>query len=114
MPAPNSSPPDRTPMTPPLIQIRRVLTHVEDIHHEFGPPPEQPLRRGAIAAVLTNPFAGRYEADILPMMEALQPVGIEMAQRLRAAMNVPVESIQGYGKGAIVGAAGELEHGALW
>jgi hypothetical protein len=97
-----------------MITIRRIVTHVEDIHHEFGPPASQPLRRGAIAAVLTNPFAGRYVDEILPMMEALQPVGIEMAQRLRAAMDVPVERIEGYGKGAIVGAAGELEHGALW
>jgi hypothetical protein len=97
-----------------MIEIRRIVTMVEDIHHEFGPPPPQPLRRGAIAAVLTNPFAGRYEADILPMMEALNPVGIDMAQRLLAAMAVPAERIEGYGKGAIVGAAGELEHGALW
>ncbi|NRF67570.1 amino acid synthesis family protein [Aquincola sp. S2] len=97
-----------------MIQIRRVLTHVEDIHHEFGPPATRPLKRGAIAAVLTNPFAGRYEPQILPMMEALQPVGIDMAQRLLAAMAVPAEHIEGYGKGAIVGAAGELEHGALW
>jgi hypothetical protein len=97
-----------------MIEVRRILTHVEDIHHEFGPVAAEPLRRGAIAVVLTNPFAGRYEADILPMMDALQPLGIEMAQRLRAAMDVPAERIQGYGKGAIVGAAGELEHGALW
>lgn len=97
-----------------MIEIRRIVTMVEDIHHEFGPPPPQPLRRGAIAAVLTNPFAGRYEAQILPMMEALNPVGIDMAQRLLAAMNVPADRIEGYGKGAIVGAAGELEHGALW
>lgn len=97
-----------------MIEIRRVFTHVEQIQHEFGPVAATPLLRGAIAAVLTNPFAGRYEPDILPMMEALQPVGVEMAQRLRAAMNVPVERIEGYGKGAIVGAAGELEHGALW
>jgi hypothetical protein len=48
------------------------------------------------------------------MMDQLQAVGVDMAQRLRAAMDVPVEAIQGYGKGAIVGAAGELEHGALW
>jgi len=101
-------------MTGPLIQILRVLTHVEDIHHEFGPVAAKPLRRGAIAAVLVNPFAGRYEADILPMMEALNPVGLEMAKRLRDAMDVPVESIEGYGKGAVIGAAGELEHGALW
>ena len=101
-------------MTASLIEIRRTLTHVEDIVHEFGPVAAEPLRRGAIAVVLTNPYAGRYVADILPMMEQLQPVGIEMARRLREAMDVPVERIEGYGKGAIVGAAGELEHGALW
>ena len=97
-----------------MIDIRRVFTHVEEIRHEFGPPAAVPLQRGAIGAVLTNPFAGRYVEDILPMMEALQTVGLDMAQRLRAAMDVPVERIEGYGKGAIVGAAGELEHGALW
>ena len=97
-----------------MIEIRRVFTQVEDIFHEFGPPAAVPLRRGAIGAVLTNPFAGRYVQDILPMMDALQPVGIDMAQQLRAAMDVPVERIEGYGKGAIIGAAGELEHGALW
>ena len=97
-----------------MIEIRRIFTQVEDIHHEFGPVAPEPLRRGAIGAVLTNPVAGRYVEDIRPMMAALQPVGIQMAQRLRAAMDVPVERIEGYGKGAIVGAAGELEHGALW
>ena len=97
-----------------MIEVRRILTHVEDIHHEFGPSAAQPLRRGAIAAVLRNPFAGRYEADILPMMDALQPLGLQLAQQLHAAMDVPAERIEGYGKGAIVGAAGELEHGALW
>lgn len=97
-----------------MIDIRRVFTHVEEIRHEFGPPAALPLQRGAIGAVLTNPFAGRYVEDILPMMDALQSVGLDMAQRLRAAMDVPVERIEGYGKGAIVGAAGELEHGALW
>ena len=97
-----------------MIEIRRVFTHVEHIHHEFGPPVEHPLVRGAIGAVLTNPFAGRYEPDILPMMALLDPVGVDMARQLLAAMAVPAEHIATYGKGAIVGAAGELEHGALW
>jgi len=99
---------------PSMIEIRRIVTQVEDIHHEFGPAPAAPLRRGAVAAVLANPFAGRYVADIVPMMDALQPVGVDMARRLLAAMDVPAERIESYGKGAIVGAAGELEHGALW
>lgn len=97
-----------------MIDIRRVFTQVEHIFHEFGPRPEKPLVRGAIGAVLTNPFAGRYEKDIVPMMSLLDPVGLDMAKRLQAAMDVPVESIATYGKGAIVGAAGEQEHGALW
>lgn len=97
-----------------MIEIRRVFTHLEEIRHEFGPPPAVPLLRGAIGAVLTNPFAGRFEADILPMMDALQPVGLDMAQQLLQAMQVPADRIETYGKGAIVGAAGELEHGALW
>src|SRR5689334_2245870 len=97
-----------------MLEIRRILIHVEDIHHEFGPVAAQPLRRGAISAVLRDPFARRYEPEILPMMDALGPVGLDMAQRLRAAMDVPAERIESYGKGAIVGSAGELEHGALW
>jgi hypothetical protein len=97
-----------------MIEIRRIFTHVEQILHEFGPVASVPLLRGAIGVVLTNPFAGRYEPDILPMMAALEPVGLDMARKLLAAMGVPAERIEGYGKGAIVGAAGELEHGALW
>ena len=97
-----------------MIDIRRIFTHVEQIHHEFGPVAATPLLRGAIGVVLTNPFAGRYEPDLLPMMNALQPLGIDMAERLRAAMGVPAQSIEGYGKGAIVGADGEQEHGAMW
>ena len=97
-----------------MIEIRRILTQVEEIWHEFGPVAAVPLLRGAISVVLTNPYAGRYEPNILPMMDALQDVGVDMARRLLAAMDIPAERIATYGKGAIVGAAGELEHGALW
>ena len=97
-----------------MIEVRRVFTQVEDIFHEFGPRPARPLRRGAVAAVLGNPFAGRYEPNILPMMDALNPLGLDLSRRLLAAMAVGADAIEGYGKGAIVGAAGELEHGALW
>ena len=97
-----------------MITVRRIFTHVEEIHHEFGPVAAVPLIRGALGVVLTNPFAGRFEPNILPMMDALQGVGVDMAHRLLAAMNLPVERIASYGKGAVVGANGELEHGALW
>jgi hypothetical protein len=97
-----------------MIEIRRVFRHVEDIYHEFGPVADHPLRRGYIAGILTNPFAGRYEADILPMMEELNPLGVRLAHELLEHLAVPAEQIEGYGKGAIIGSAGELEHGALW
>ncbi|MEQ5843701.1 amino acid synthesis family protein [Paraburkholderia acidicola] len=97
-----------------MFEIRRVLTHVEDIFHEFGPPPAHPLRRGTLAAVMKNPFAGRYEPEIQHAMELLKPIGVTLAGQLLAAMAVPHSAIEGYGKGAIIGAAGELEHGALW
>jgi hypothetical protein len=97
-----------------MIELRRVFTHAEDIIHEFGPPPPQPLRRGAAVAIIQNPFAGRFEPDLLPFMDALKPLGLDLARRLLAALGVAAPAVQGYGKGAIVGSAGELEHGALW
>ncbi len=97
-----------------MIEIRRLFSHVENIFHEFGPLPAQPLRRGYIAGILTNPYAGRYVADIVPMMERLNDVGIMLAHELLARLDVPAESIEAYGKGALIGSAGELEHGALW
>jgi hypothetical protein len=97
-----------------MTDILRIFTHVEDVFHEFGPAPAQPLRRGVAAAVIKNPFAGRYVADIAPFMEELKPVGVKLAHRLLAALGCSASDVQGYGKAAIVGAAGELEHGALW
>ena len=74
-----------------MITIRRIFTHVEEIRHEFGPVAAVPLIRGALGVVLTNPFAGKFEPNILPMMDALQGVGVDMAHRLLAAMGLPVE-----------------------
>jgi hypothetical protein len=105
---------DDTTGEPALIEIRRIWTQVETIRHEFGPPAAVPLVRGVVAVVLANPYAGRHEPDILPMMAALNPVGADMARRLLDAMGVPPQRIEGYGKGSIVGAGGEIEHGALW
>jgi hypothetical protein len=96
------------------VEIRKYLTAVEEIFHEGGPPAARPLRRAAVCAVIRNPYAGRYVPDILPLMEALKPLGLAMAHRLVAALGGDPKAVEGYGKGAIVGAAGELEHGALW
>ncbi|OBQ74326.1 amino acid synthesis family protein [Mesorhizobium erdmanii] len=98
----------------PAVVVRKFLVQVEEIFHEGGPPAARPPKRGAIVAVIANPFAGRYVEEITGFMEDLKPLGLEMARRLIDAMGDGVAAVEGYGKGAIVGAAGELEHGALW
>ena len=64
--------------------------------------------------MIRNPFAGRYVEDIAGFMDDLTPLGIDMARRLLTALGGDPSRIEGYGKGAIVGANGEQEHGALW
>jgi hypothetical protein len=98
----------------PEVRVRKRVLIVEEIFHEGGPPAEKPLRRVAALAVIHNPFAGKYVAEIASFMEDLNPVGLEMAKSLLTALGGDPTIIEGYGKGAIVGQAGELEHGALW
>ncbi|TYB88567.1 amino acid synthesis family protein [Oceaniovalibus sp. ACAM 378] len=98
----------------PEVRIRKIATQIEEVFHEFGPAPDRPLKRGAVMAVIANPFAGRYVADIQPFMEDLKPLGLSMARRLLADLGGDPKAIEGYGKGAIIGSEGELEHGALW
>lgn len=98
----------------PDVVIRKQALVVEEIHHEGGPPAAVPQRRVACLTVIANPFAGRHEPDIAGFMDDLKPLGLAMAQRMIAALGGDPAAVQGYGKGAIVGAGGELEHGALW
>jgi hypothetical protein len=98
----------------PDVRLRKQMTIVEEIFHEGGPTAATPLRRGALLAVIHNPFAGRYVEVIAPFMDDLKPLGLAMAKSLIAALGGDAHAIEGYGKGAIVGSAGELEHGALW
>ncbi|ASM74960.1 MULTISPECIES: amino acid synthesis family protein [Roseobacteraceae] len=98
----------------PEPQIRKSAILTETIFHEGGPAPKTPLRRASCMTVIANPFAGRYVEDIQGFMEDLKPLGAQMAQDLIDALGGDPASIQGYGKGAIVGTNGELEHGALW
>jgi amino acid synthesis protein len=98
----------------PEVSVRKTAMVVEDIYHEGGPRSRTPLRRAAALAVIRNPFAGAYVENIAPFMDDLNPLGLEMAKSLVAALGGDAKTIEGYGKGAIVGASGEIEHGALW
>ncbi len=98
----------------PDVELRKMLVTVETIYHEFGPVPDQPLQRAAALAIIHNPFAGRYVEEISDFMDDLKPLGLDMADRLIAALGGDPDVVEGFGKGAIVGTGGELEHGALW
>lgn len=96
------------------VEIRKRLTVIEDIFHEGGPAATKSLKRGAVVTLIKNPFAGTYVEDISPFMKELEPLGLAMARTLVEALGGDPKVVEGYGKGAIIGAAGELEHGALW
>ncbi len=97
----------------PEISIRKMIYSIEEIFHEGGPIPKKSLRRVSALAVIENPFAGRYEPEIQGFMENLKPLGLNLAQRMLDMLG-GAGQIEGYGKGAMIGENGELEHGALW
>ena len=96
-----------------LIKVRKIVTHVENIYHEGGQARKEAIKKGAILIVLENPYAGEFVVEIIPMMDALKPLGLDAAEQLIELLGGS-DKIQSYGKGSIVGEAGELEHGALW
>lgn len=96
------------------VRVRKRVVIVEEVFHEGGPVADKPQRRAAALAVIQNPFAGRFVQEIAGFMEDLNPLGLDMAKALVAALGGNPKTIEGYGKGAIVGESGELEHGALW
>jgi len=97
----------------PEFVVRKIAVITEETRHDSGPAPAVPTRRGAAMALVKNPFAGAFHQDLQPAMEDLKPLGLDLTDRLIAALG-GVAGVDGYGKGAIVGTAGEIEHGALW
>lgn len=95
-----------------LIAIRKRSLTIETVYHEGGPPPQTPLRVASACAVIRNPYAGRYEPDLLPFMAELRSLGTTLAEELVGALGK--DNVQAYSKAAIVGVNGELEHGAVW
>lgn len=90
-------------------KIRKIVTTVEEIRYEGFCALNQPLHKCAVAAVIENPFAGSYVEDLAPLSEIGEYLGSYLTKiAVRALDNAPVHS---YGKGAIVGLKGELEHG---
>ncbi|NDZ18208.1 hypothetical protein C7T35_12060 [Variovorax sp. WS11] len=95
-----------------LIEIRKRSLAIETIYHEGGPPVETPLKLAAACAVIRNPYAGRYEPDLMPFMAELRSLGTLLATELVETLGR--DKVEVYSKAAIVGMNGELEHGAVW
>jgi Amino acid synthesis len=95
-----------------LIQIRKRSLTIETIYHEGGPVAATPLKLAAACAVIKNPYAGRYEENLMPFMAELRTLGSTLAQELVDTLGKA--NVEVYSKAAIVGVNGELEHGAVW
>ena len=95
-----------------LIAVRKRSLTIETIHHEGGPVAVKPVKLAAASAVIRNPYAGRYEPDLMPFMAELRSLGASLAGELVEVLGK--ENVEVYGKAAIVGTDGELEHGAVW
>lgn len=95
------------------FDIRKVKISHEEIWHERGPRRDAPLIVGTALAVIRNPYAGRYEENLLGFQMDLRTLGAELSERLIAELG-GAQKIEAYGKGVIVGEDGELEHGAVW
>ena len=95
------------------IQIRKRHLLIETTYHEGGPVPDRPLRLAAACAVVQNPYAGRYEPDLMGFMQELRSLGTELATELVDTLGGK-ENVEVYSKAAIVGIDGEMEHGAVW
>ncbi|MFQ3622112.1 MAG: amino acid synthesis family protein [Acetobacteraceae bacterium] len=97
-------------MPDPLI--RRLTVVLEETHREADLPIHPPTRKAAAIAVIGNPFAGRHVEDLAELVEVGAMLGRLLAERAVAALGIPGGAAHSYGKAAIVGEDGELEHAA--
>jgi hypothetical protein len=97
-----------------LVKVRKYVATVEETLHDGGPSLNRPVTKAVVGGVIANPYAGRHVADIQPMMKALEPLAIDLTERVMKALGAKGSELEAYGKGAIVGLNGELEHAALW
>jgi len=93
-----------------VLKMRKLVVTVEETLSEGGRDVTPQVRKAAALAVIANPFAGRYVEDLAPLIDAGGELGELLGRRAVEALGAPPEAVEGYGKAAIVGSAGELEH----
>ncbi len=93
-------------------QVRKLITVIEETRREAGRAIAPAMRKAAAIAVIANPFAGKYEADLETLMAIGEELGEMLGRQAVAALGIKPGEAQSYGKAAIVGEDGELEHAA--
>jgi hypothetical protein len=93
-------------------RIRKLITVVDEVRLEQGRAVEPPIRRAAAIAVIENPFAGQYVDNLDPLIDMSVELGELLAARAVAALGIPGDEVESYGKAALVGENGEMEHAA--
>src|SRR3712207_6390401 len=90
------------------LQVRKWVSVVEEINNDGGPDLDRPLRKAAVAAIIKNPYAGRWAESLDELLEPSGALARELVKRCVAVLGDPAESC---GKAAVVGTSGEQEHG---
>lgn len=94
------------------IKLRKLIVQVDETRIEMGQAIDPPVRRAVAIAVIENPYAGRYEPKLDALIEAGEELGGLLGKKCVEALGIAPGAAQSYGKAAIVGEAGELEHAA--
>ncbi len=94
------------------LNIRKTAVWVEETHIEMGKPIAPATRKAVAVAVIENPFSGKYVEDLTPLMDIGAELGALLGERCVAALGITPEQAESYGKAAMVGENGELEHAA--
>ena len=95
-----------------LAKIRKIIVQVDEVHIEMGQPVSPPTRRALAMAVIENPYAGRYSQNLDELIAIGEELGQLLGDKCVQALGIAPGAAQSYGKAAIVGEAGELEHAA--
>jgi hypothetical protein len=93
-------------------QIRKIIVQVDEVLQEAGQAVNPPTRRALAMAVIANPYAGKFSDNLDILMDIGEELGGLLGERCVKALGIKPEEAQSYGKAAIVGEAGELEHAA--
>jgi hypothetical protein len=94
------------------MDVRKYVDLIEEIRMENGQPVNPPARKAAAIAVIKNPFAGAYEEDLESLTDIGDILGEELSRRAMRSLQIEPDDVESFGKGAVVGLEGELEHAA--